>query len=760
MNCKEARRRMAEVVFEGGDPPEDLRAHLRSCPRCARRFPVYRCIEEELGGLEGFEVPEPVREVLEERLEAVVAEEPQPDLVPARPDPERPGSHKAAAVIGGMLFLIAVAVLAIALAGPTYEEVPGAARAVRTRGNVAVQSAAMGGRRPLEEAAVLMPGDVVRTDRSGIAKLTADGMQWCVDGRSAAGFYGSGAAELVVGRMYAACDGSTEESMVVVAGPATVTCGRGSVVVSVFGKRARVGCASGSATVRIGEEELNLEVGDYAMVAGESAVNPVRRVRPAELTHWLNGFAAGGADGLSQHGLASVPLRRPEPILPKSVSIERLDVKITLRGPLAFVRARARLRNDGPADWQGAIDPADVTLPGPLASAEGRVRLAAGDAASCEAVAVYLLVRRENRFALGLNPGNWTGRPIGTLSVQVEGTASGGFRSFRCSAGGDRIKRKKAVEWSLTEESWPASRPLVVEFQPADKEGVDTMRLGEAPDSAVLAAWRPDAARRRWFDADSRLLIAFDATADFGPGGRAYAHEVMETVMRALPSGCSTALAAYDGELKMDGAPLSRHLVGRVERLLAALWTLEGESDAGDGGLLRQALALCSGAPEPMLLLYVTGRGEPSAQAEAELAIPSDVRPVVLQVGSDRAEPLWQEFCARRNGVSVALPAAMAPRLATMDFLGDMRWPALREARVGVAGGGRAVLLRRRTVSAGQPVAALIRPADGPLRATFSGRAGEERLTREVAVEPGPPDCRGELLGRLIEGLEDRVPAR
>ena len=121
------------------------------------------------------------------------------------------------------------------------------------------------------------------------------------------------------------------------------------------------------------------------------------------------------------------------------------------------------------------------------------------------------------------------------------------------------------------------------------------------------------------------MLLAFDATADFGPGGPAAAQEVLEVLLGAIPPAVPTALVAYDGGLRLDREPWAANLPPRVESLLASLWRLEDGGDrAHAADFLARAVELAGGAQGEKVLIYVTGAGEPADAAALDaLRVPA-----------------------------------------------------------------------------------------------------------------------------------------
>jgi hypothetical protein len=262
------------------------------------------------------------------------------------------------------------------------------------------------------------------------------------------------------------------------------------------------------------------------------------------------------------------------------------------------------------------------------------------------------------------------------------------------------------------------------------------MRLAGGEGASELVALRLEAAADPWLSRERNVFLAFDATGDFGPGGRAAAHEVLERLIGSLPPGCTTALIAFDGKVKFDPDKLMLHLPARAESMLDRLWQLEsGPDKAGPASrFLAGALVPVTGLEGEGILVLVTGRTDPGDLTTCrELLASRSTRLAVLQVGADRPAPAWRALCADTGGVALPIPPTVSPELGVLDFLANLPHatvsgveclPELGEGEGILAGPGG---------FANQPVIALLeggRPARRLAVAT-----GDEKLVLSVPRE-------------------------
>jgi len=752
MKCKDARRQMVKRLFGAPEAEGPLQEHLRNCPDCSERFAAYQRMREEVVGLESVPFPEQLEETFEERLGEALAQEQDAGFVPARPQPETAGAVKAAIVVGALVVLVGLTMLAMALFRGDYEPPSPVGRLAQVAGTVQVQEPGAPRWREARTGEDLMPGAMVRSEGRGTALVSADRVDWRLDGFAAIGFGRPGEYELLQGRVHGRCRAPDDETVQLLSQQGTIKCAEGRFVAALSPQRLQVSCVSGELTLRAGEGERTLRPGQRAVVHKGETVGPVREGRVAETVHWMKAFNDDGQRLLTRRQLASVPLTDAQPLLPATVRMERVGIDVRVRGALALLRFDVRLRNNGDEPWQGALAAADVLLPPPLADVAPPLSLGAGQSGVARAAAVCVLRNREGSHALGLNPRNWTAAPIGTLGLRVDVAVEGGIDELELPPQEVRERNLDGFTWSWQGRDVDPATPFVLEYVPEDEETVDALRLAGGGQECTLIGWRPDPRPDEWPGRGAQILIAFDATADFGPGGRGYAQEALEAVLGALPTGSFTALAAYDGRLKLDPDPLLRHFPVRVETMLAALWELERGGGGQPAPFLQNALALASGMEGESTLLFVIGRdGEPPGG----VTVPDDVTAIVLALGADGPTKGWGEFCSRTGGLAAALPPRMAPRLAALDFLSNLRWPALDAAPLlELDGATETAVLAGAGRSANQPVVALCGgSAAGKLSGMARADAGGRRMEREFELSAEAPVSGTALIGELIGRL-------
>lgn len=739
-----------------------LQDHLRACPECARRMDTYRRIRDEMPDMEPVALPEELHELLAQGLDDALAGKAPVEGPPAVPTPERPASQKALIFIGGVLALMAVTVCLLLVFRGEYESPPTMGDVDSSFGTVQISTPGSARWRDLVGREFLPPGVRLRTGPDSLLKLQGAGVSWWLAGMSSVALTDPGTAELMVGRMYARCDAGAEEPVRLVTANGILSCPGGEFVASISMKRLRVACISGAVFIEGPEDKTQLEEGQAAMVVEGELAGPIRSVRTAELTHWLKVFDSYDGRHLSFRQLASVRLASAPAVLPSWVSLESLTITARVRGPLALVRLQVELRNNGSEPWRGALRAGDLLLPAPLAQAgTGAVALEPGQAGSYETVGVCLMRARSGFFGLGVTPRVWTSNDIGRLQLDVDASAEGGLKEFACLAMNCRVKRQKTVRQSWVGHGVNPLRPVVLEFAFAERDGVDALWLATEADAWALTAWRPEPDDDEWIKKGRSVFVAFDASADFGAGRRRFAHEVMEVLLSSFPPGCSTVLMAYDGKVRRDPDPLTRHLPARVEAMLVGLWDLQEGAESRTADFLKWALVWAAAAGGEGLLVFVTGRDEVGALDEAQWAPPDDrIRIALLQVGADEPAQGYRELCARWGGVALALPDFMAPELAALDFLANLRWPALAEVAVETEAGAKPRLLTARGDFANQPVAALVpvtRPG-GKVIGRFSARAGGRQLARRFELDmPDGSAAVSATADEILAGLKRRA---
>jgi hypothetical protein len=415
-------------------------------------------------------------------------------------------------------------------------------------------------------------------------------------------------------------------------------------------------------------------------------------------------------------------------LLPPAIRVEGIHVDVFLRGPVAVVRATVALRNAGEDRWRGALSVGDALLPPPLASAGGQdVNLGPGARTEVVLVALCALRNRSDHYGMGLNPAVWA-EEVGAVSVTVDADADGGIREFLAPTLRPDERRPGHVTFAETCTDAAGLRPIVLEMR-LEEEGVDAVQLVGAGGPRTVSALRLDVQDQPWVSRDRKIFLAFDATGDFGPGGRVAAHEVLEGLIGALPPGATTALIAFDGNLKFDADKLMLHLPVRAEAMLDRLWQLD--PPGGQGGRTAQFLAAAlvpiTGLDAESLTVLVTGRGEPGDLAACrELLSEGRTRLVVLQVGTAHVSPGYRDLCAETGGVALGIPPAMAPELGVIDFLANLSEPAISSVRFGAEGSRGARSLLGPGDFANQPVVVLSGPSGANEVAT--ALVGEDEL--------------------------------
>ncbi len=730
----------------GGLPEADRRAldqHLQDCDACRGRAQHYAAIRDEVAGMQPAALPPEAREAL---LDGLRERAPTPEPLsapPADPKPESTALHRTLFVVCALLALgLLVLVLMTAFRGE-MEPVPTAAEVTYWSGGVQARGPGSGNWHEFFRGDAVLPGGALHTEADGLASLTSPTARWWMDGSTALALGDAGAAELAQGRICARCTATEQQPVRLMTRAGTVTCAGGEFVARMSGMRLTVACVEGS----VDAAGTRLEAGQEGILAEEKLIAPVRPVRTAGLTHWLLRFAPVYGEALTPRRLASVPVAPEQPALPEGVSIEGLKVGLTARGPLVLVRLSGRLRNAGAGPCRAALSAERLMLPHPLAqTGPVSVDLPAGGDGDFRLSAVCVLPERAGRHILGLNPRAWTGAPIGRVELRVDAHGEGGLREVALPVQGFSARRRDAVEWSWSAEQFPADEPIVLDMELAKPGRVDALGLG----GRRLCAWRPDAGDGEWISKGQRVLLAFDATADFGPGGPAAAQEVLGVLLGAIPPAVPTALVAYDGGLRLDREPWAANLPPRVESLLASLWRLEDGGDRAHAtDFLARAVELAGGAQGERVLIYVTGAGKPADAAALDaLKCPPDVRIVVVQVGAVRLAEAYARLCARGGGAAVALDPDEAPLLAGYDLLVALQAAAVHAASVQPDGGE---VLSGAGRFANAPVVALAGGGDAEFRAEAGGRP----LTGRLEGTPMPAEATGEEARALLESLRN-----
>jgi len=733
---------------------ERLEKHLSGCPRCAEQAEVCRLVREEFRGMKPVAPPRDFADGLVRQIGgSPVAAEPRA-VPPAVPRPACSGLQKAALFLAAMALLAGGTVGMLLLARRGSEPPVRAGELMLRRGIVQVREPGEPRWRALPEREFLLQGVAFRTGPDGRLRVRSGPAEWWAGGGTALALIRPGEVDLAGGWLYAVCEGGAGEGARLVAPGGIVRCAGGRFVAFSSRMRLRVACLSGSVSVGGGAGGRRVGPGEVAMLAAGKLIGPVRRARPADIAAPLRRFQLWGERNPSMRELASVPLAT-EPLLPDRVRVESLELSAWVRGALALLRVRARLRNEGTEPWRGAVDVAGAVLPPPLAQVgDGSVDLEPGQGGTVEAVLVLALPSRRSLYCLGLLPAALTRLPVGRMTIEVDADGAGGPAGFGCPAQGRPVGGEGPVRWSWRGEEVGPLLPVLIEME-LPRAGADAVGLATEDGEWALVAWRPQVPRDEWIRRGRNVLVGFDGGGDFGPGGRVFAQQVVETIVGALPRGVSTGLLAYDGRVLMGRRALALHDPVRADGMLARLWGLERAPRSGVAELLRTAGALAGAAERKCVLLLVTGRGE-------TVGLPSPaggkLRIGVIQVGAEAPADGYRRLCARSGGAAFAVPARQAAELGAVDFLAGLDRAGLSEVSLTVEGPGVGRILIGGGGPAEEPVLALVKPGRGVrrLRCGFSARAGDRSVEERFELSPARAPLGADEAAELVRLLEEK----
>ena len=236
----------------------------------------------------------------------------------------------------------------------------------------------------------------------------------------------------------------------------------------------------------------------------------------------------------------------------------------------------------------------------------------------------------------------------------------------------------------------------------------------------------------------NKFVVAFDANADFGTVGRAYAHEVAEALTAGLNRGTELAMVAYDGQFKRLPPGMKRFDPIEAERMLAALWLLD--TDNGSPGAVQLLNALSVGNSGQTIGFLITGKEDEQPGAARDLA-PAEhgngIVPIVLQVGAQQPSELYSEACSRLGGACVVMPGALTAEGATLQLLNNMSWQPLAECKFEGAGGLQTSRLLTKPGSfSNSPIllAVALEPGAKKLSVNLSARAGETSAQKALSL--------------------------
>ncbi|MFO8008521.1 MAG: hypothetical protein R6V05_12390 [Candidatus Brocadiia bacterium] len=755
MNCREACRRI--VLRLWGDEPEDaaLDAHLRECEDCGQRLRSYRAVGRRVRTLEADEFPAEAEEALGEALDRAVEMGPDPESNPASPDPERPAGQKAAIAVVAIVLILGVTLAILMLSLEKRDLPPPVGRLTGQWGKLYVEVGAPSGWRELGDEEPLRPGTVLRTQFDAATRIRSGPVEWVLGGGSTIELVAAGQARLVQGHIAARVVEPGTGPLALRTPQGMVRSEDGAVVAEVSRFEAvQVGCTAGEASVL---EDTRLKPGQRALLIDAELREPVRQGRTSEMTHWMRALGQEGHPSLERRQLASVPLLRETPALPEHVAVSQMDIRVILVGGLAVVRVETVLHNSGREAWSGVLDPAPMVLPVALAHTTAPVELPPGEQARCATASLHVTRSREGACSVGLSPQAWTDREIGRMGITLDARASEGFALVSCPTHGYRETGVTAKRWSWQGEGVNSGRPVVFEYVPAKGERADVVGVGGPGSRWLVGAWRPPPVPGRWFARRQGAVFAFDVNADAGAGGRCFAHEVADRLLRGLPRRGRLAVAAWDGEARIYPVLLDQLGVRAVEGALAALWAVEKTGVSAPDEFLREITGATSSAEREHVLVCVVGRDAPSEESNAGEALQEgNARLVVVQAGADRPGNGWRRLCKQNRGMCMAVPASMSPRLGAADALWDLRRAPLTEAVMNLPAGVKGRLLPAAATASGRPVVALVRLADGQEdqgTADMTARVGRTGLAGRMSLSEPPYVLDGPLGRQMAEEL-------
>ncbi len=742
MKCRTARMRIVSAMLGEARAPEveELADHLEVCERCRKCAATYGAIRAEIAELEPYPLPDQALEALTEQLRLLAESGETDQAPPADPRPERSTAQKVALV--ALAFLALALVTAGLLLVGRGEIVP-----VQTFGRVSMHAGETdyippGGSRDVElgDSQAVVAGCVLRSKTEGRVRVESQSATWCLDSMTVVQFGEPGTVNLIRGRLYWKGEAAEGEPLRIVSTSGTVSVQRGALVAESGYGFALATCVEGSASIQAGGETVELGPGQAAMYTEGGLVGEVRAIDVSTTTHWLHLTEPQYGELLTARHLGALPIRPPEPLLPENVQVQRLAVHASVRGPLVMLRLRLELRNTAETEWRGQFSAAPAILPTLLAESGPRqVVVGGGQSARVVVTALCSAPLLDGSYVMGLNPAAWTAGKVGQFELQLDATADGGLRSTASPLHGLRKTRDDHVRHRWSAQDVSADRPVIVEWQPKQEQGLDAIGLHGSSGSGVLVAWRGGKLLDRWLEEPHRALVGLDASADMGSAPAGYVQEVVHNLVYAISTQTATAMVGYEqGNVRLDPQPWSTNSLPRAEAILQAMWELkaDAEADGGEPGKFLHACAELASGPQEgyrgTIALMLTGR--PAAGDYLESVELSDrVRPVVVQIGATEAAPAYAQFCMRNGGMALALPARQPPRpgiLAALSQLTRQHYVAVECSTKG------ATLLTRPGQTSLLPVTVLL-PADrgdGRLVAHLAARTPEGSIEREVSL--------------------------
>jgi len=646
-------------------PAGALGRHLATCPSCARRLRTWASIQRAI--LE-FDAP-PLVGQLEAECDRAFRRAPRSRggkaAAPAVASPEPSTRLKViatAAVVAAMAALYTAAALLTGGRAVPATLLP--ARITYRAGGVEWDRSGSGTWDALPAEGDLIVGAPIRTLQDGLVRVQVGPATWSVDGSSALRFLGPLSAEVAVGRVCVEVREAGDLPVELRTASGTVSCRRGAFAARVSGARLLVTCLSGEVTLQGTERSAVLSTGQRAMAALGRLSEHVRQAHLPSARHWLKRFESAAGSGLKAGEAAPLPILTADAALPDTLRISRLSLRLQVRGPLVLATADVSVRNEGDVPWEGALDPAGLLWPPPLLSAASKERsLAPGAEGVMRCAAVLVMAPADKRFEFAVVPEAWTGRPIRSFALAFEGTAAGGVASAGSPTHAVTVATEgERVEASFQQAEFPPAVPMV--FQLSFPEGVahDLLVLPAMPQRPALGllAYRGGFRRRDDAARIGRLLLAFDAGADYCSLGRAYAQDVAESLMDHVPERTRFGMMVHDG-IEILPARVLPYGESQAERLAIALWDAQGRrNEQSARELLQEALSV---GGEPTTAVMVTGRAsetQGSVPAGTDGAAGVSVRPFVLQVGVDTPSEAYGAWCSLRGGAALAVRGDVA----------------------------------------------------------------------------------------------------
>jgi hypothetical protein len=545
----------------------------------------------------------------------------------------------------------------------------------------------------------------------------------------------------------------------------TVTCAEGEFLARATRHRMIVRCLRGRVQLASGDKSIQLGPGQQGMFFRGEPVEPVRTASARTLAHWQRELDALDSGRVTPAELELLPLAAGPPSLPDGVIVRNLAVDLVVRGPLWMAVLTCDLENTGSQAWRGRLDPARVLWPPPLCAAESEeIELAPGAQAGLSCAALGTMAPGGEAVLWSLPVDGWTRKTIEGFTLSIEAAADGGIKGAHSTGLEARWGRSgDGAKGAISARDMSPTVPVVLAFR-FGSDGTDDLLELPSPGRDVrhvLVASRGLVASRAAARGTERVLIVFDATADYGPLDRIFAHEIVEGIARRLSGGTWLGLVAYDGQVK--NLPPARGM--GMDGLLARLWALRG----GEGELSEEMLfALASGPGDGSAAAFlITGAGPAAGAAAAgdlKAAPRPDSAPHVVQVGAPRPGGGYRELCALAGGACTSTIGRLSPARQALRLLQAVRWPGLQE--VSYAPGGGTVRYRLLTGS-GEPsdrpivVALALEPQAEAVTGTLSGKAADAGFGRDLSVPLGEAAPAGDdaLAGRLAAALDQWIKA-